>query len=57
MPHLGRHPNAYHRYMLEGIRNIDTVAKGNQSIFLNKFNTFKQTIINNPNMLRKNFWK
>lgn len=53
----GRHPNAYHDYMLNSIRKIDNVASGNQSVFLSGFSDLKKEIINNPEMLRKGFWK
>ena len=31
LPHQGRHPNEYHDFVLEGMRNIDNIANGNQS--------------------------
>lgn len=57
MPHRGRHPNAYHEYMLENIKRIDNYAQGNTSAFLNKFTDLKKEIINNPDMLRKSYWR
>jgi len=30
MPHQGRHPNAYHDYVLDNMRTFDRVAKGDQ---------------------------
>ena len=57
MPHQGRHPNAYHDYMFERISEIDEVAKGCKDIFLELFEKVKQEIINNPNMLSKNYWR
>ncbi len=33
MQHLGRHPDAYHKYMLDKLRGIDKLANGNQQIF------------------------
>lgn len=57
MPHRGRHPNDYHDYMLNSIREIDNMASGNQSVFLSGFSDLKKEIINNPGMIRKSFWK
>lgn len=53
----GRYPNAYHDYMLNRIREIDNMASENQSVFLSGFSDLKKEIINNPEMLRKGFWK
>lgn len=43
--------------MLNSIREIDNIASGNQSVFLSGFSDLKKEIINNPEMLRKSFWK
>ena len=56
MPHAGRHPNDYHKYILRQMDNIDKVAQGNKSVFLTEFGKVQQTIINNPGMLTKNYW-
>ena|GEM_PF-1635723 len=56
MPHSGRHPNAYHEYMLDNLKTIDGIANGNVDIFLEEFDVVKQTVINCPQMLRKFFW-
>ncbi len=57
MPHLGRHPNAYHDFMLQELKSIDTLANGNVNVFMKEFNQLKQTIINNPEMLTKAYWQ
>jgi hypothetical protein len=57
MLHQGRHPNAYHDYVLEKITMFDEVAKGNADKFLNLFNQLKQEIRLNPEILTKNYWK
>lgn len=57
MPHRGRHPDDYHDYMLNRIREIDNMALGNQRVFLSEFSDLKKEIINNPGMIRKSFWK
>jgi hypothetical protein len=56
LPHLGRHPNAHHQFMFNEIIRIDSVSGGNTSMFLKEFGSLKQTIINNPDMLKKSFW-
>lgn len=57
MPHLGRHPNAYHNFVLRGMRNAANGAGGNQGTFLNLFNDYvKQPILDNPLLLRKVGW-
>ena len=57
MHHQGRHPYAYHEYVLENMKNIDRIAAGDKSIFLEKFEELKRTIIDNEDMLYKNYWK
>lgn len=56
MHHLGRHPNAYHKWVLESMREIDIIPNMNQQQFIIQFNIkIKQPVINNPDMLRKSF--
>ena len=57
MPHQGRHPNAYHDWMLEELQTIDKVADGNRDVFLQMFEDVKITVKENPDMLRKAFWE
>jgi hypothetical protein len=57
MPHKGRHPNQYHDFMKDRITDIDMFANGNADIFLSEFSKVKQTVTNNPFMLRKEFWR
>jgi hypothetical protein len=57
MPHQGRHPNAYHEYVLENLKQFDEIAKGDKDKFLKLFDKLKQEIINNPEMLYKDYWK
>jgi len=56
MPHQGRHPNAYHDWILKELQSIDKVAKGNKEVFLELFEGIKNTVKENPDMLRKSFW-
>ena len=57
MNHLGRHPNDYHEFVLESMRQIDIFANGDVRTFLSGFESVKETILANPTMLRKAFWK
>ena len=57
LPHQGRHPDVYHDYVLDRMRKIDRVARGNQKKFLKLFDTVKKQIDANPDMLYKNYWK
>ncbi|MBQ8714680.1 MAG: AHH domain-containing protein [Prevotella sp.] len=52
LPHIGRHPNAYHEWVLEQMRIIDNMLNMNQQQFINQFEIrVKQPIRNNPDML------
>jgi hypothetical protein len=57
MPHQGRHPNAYHDYVLDNMQKFDRIANGDRTKFLKLYDQMKQKIINNPEMLYKNYWK
>jgi hypothetical protein len=57
MQHQGRHPNAYHDYMLNEIKRIDSIAKGDTNIFLKLFESVKNEVLKNPDMLTKSFWE
>jgi RHS repeat-associated protein len=57
LPHLGRHPNAYHDFVLRGMQNARGGANGSTAEFLRLFNqNVKQPVIQNPNLLRKKGW-
>jgi hypothetical protein len=57
LPHRGRHPNEYHDFVLQGMRESDAVARGNQASFLEQFEArVKQPVRENPGMLRKAWW-
>jgi RHS repeat-associated protein len=57
LPHLGRHPNAYHNFVLDGMQKARAGAGGSQAEFLNLFNQYvKQPVIQNPGLLRKSGW-
>ncbi|WP_289686520.1 AHH domain-containing protein, partial [Helicobacter rodentium] len=57
MQHQGRHPNEYHDYVLSEMKNIDKIAKGDKNKFLKEFEKLKREIKDNPDMLRKAYWK
>ncbi|ECK2671482.1 hypothetical protein FQW86_09720, partial [Campylobacter jejuni] len=35
--HRGRHPNEYHEYILEKMKKIDKIARGDKNKFLKEF--------------------
>ena len=58
LPHQGRHPNAYHDFVLDEMRNIDNIANGNKDIFLDLYESeIKSIIRDNPDMLYSKYWK
>ena len=58
LPHLGRHPNAYHEWVLEQMKQIDAMPYMNQQNFIKQFNIkVIQPVKNNPEMLYKSFWQ
>jgi len=57
LPHLGRHPNEYHNFVLEGMQKAKAGSGGSQAQFLNLFDQYvKQPVIQNPGLLRKSGW-
>ena len=57
LPHLGRHPNEYHQWLLKELQIIDMIPDMNQKLFLHYFEiNIRQPIINNPSMLYKQYW-
>ena len=56
MPHQGRHPYAYHDYILDNMQKFDKIAKGDKTKFLKLYEQMKQKVINNPDMLYKDYW-
>ena len=57
MPHQGIHPYAYHDYVLDNMQKFDRIANGDKTKFLKLYDQMKQKIINNPEMLYKDYWK
>ncbi|HRI05068.1 MAG TPA: RHS repeat-associated core domain-containing protein [Pyrinomonadaceae bacterium] len=57
LPHLGRHTNKYHEFVLDGMSRARVGANGSQAEFLRLFNqNVKQPVIQNPNLLGKKGW-
>ena len=57
LPHQGRHPNTYHEYVLDSIKQFDNVAQGNKDVFLRLFDNLKNNVKLNPDMLYRGYWK
>ena len=57
LPHQGRHPNAYHQWVLENMYDIRNTPNMNPELFKIQFNQrVIQPVRQNPNMLYKNYW-
>ncbi|WP_338754362.1 DNRLRE domain-containing protein [Bacillus sp. FJAT-52991] len=57
MRHQGRHPNAYHDYMLRNMKKLDKYAKGNKQDFQRGYRSLRKHVQKNPEMLYSNYWK
>lgn len=58
LPHLGRHPNAYHDFVYDGMQRASIQAGNDKTKFLKLFDEYvKQPVIKNPNLLRKAGWE
>ncbi len=57
LPHLGSHPNEYHKFVKDGMERADREARGNKDKFLELFETYvKKPIRDNPKLLDKDGW-
>jgi len=57
MNHLGRHPNKYHKFVVQGMQRAAIEAGGNQARFIQLFDQYvRQVVIDNPLLLRKAGW-
>lgn len=57
LPHSGRHPNAYHRWVLQKMQLAAKQAKGDKEAFKTLFNKYVKTPVRrNPNKLRRIGW-
>jgi hypothetical protein len=58
LPHQGRHPNDYHRWVLNVTLEIDAIPGMNQNDFIKLFRErIIQPIKINPDMLYKKYWR
>ena len=58
LPQMGRHPDLYHDFVLNGMRQADMEAGGAADKFLELFDKYvKQPIIDNPDLLYKKGWE
>ncbi|MEK3952119.1 AHH domain-containing protein [Psychrobacillus sp. FSL K6-1464] len=57
LPHQGRHPYAYHDYVLDKLSTYDRLAKGDREKFLKLFEGLKKEVRDNPDMLYKEYWR
>ena len=58
LPHQGRHPNAYHDFVVDGMKRAHREAKGDKVKFLNLFDQYvKEPVRKNPDLLRKDGWE
>ena len=57
LPHLGRHPNEYHEFMLKQLVKYDTIAQGDINIFMQLIEELKKYIISHPEILYKTYWR
>ena len=58
LPHQGRHPDKYHRFVMEGMQKADLESGGSKEKFLELFDEYvKEPVRTNPDMLRKSGWE
>ena len=58
LPHQGRHPNAYHEFVIRGMKQAHKEANGDKGKFLKLFEKYiKEPVRKNPDILRKKGWE
>ena len=58
LPHQGRHPNEYHKFVYQQMKKIDMMPQMNRGRFIIQFEQrVKTPIRSNPDMLYKNYWQ
>lgn len=58
LPHQGRHPDKYHKFVLEGMNKAADKAGSDTNKFLKLFDKYvKEPVRNNPDLLRKAGWE
>ncbi len=53
MPHQGRHPYAYHDYVLDNMQKFDKIAKSYKTKFLKLYDQMKQKIISKKSVFNE----
>lgn len=57
LPHLGRHPDNYHKWVLNIMKDIDVIPNMSQQEFIRQFNIrIIQPVRANPDMLYSDYW-
>jgi hypothetical protein len=58
LPHWGRHPHDYHRWVLNEMRKINAIPGMNQKEFIRQFRiNIIEPVKMNPDMLYKKYWR
>lgn len=57
LPHQGRHPEKYHKYILGRLDSFDKIARGDKEKFLKLYEQLKQEVREKPEMLYKEYWR
>jgi RHS repeat-associated protein len=58
LPHIGRHPNEYHEFVLDGMQRAATEAGKDTNRFIELFEQYViQPVKDNPELLRKSGWQ
>jgi len=57
MPHQGRHPKEYNKWILELLEKADDVACGDQGKFLEFIKPFLDNVQEHPEVLLKEYWR
>lgn len=58
MPHLGRHPNAYHDFVLRGMEKAAIEAGDDATMFVKLFDRYvRRPVVKNPDLLRRIGWE
>lgn len=58
MKHKGRHPNEYHKWVLDRMDEADAVAQGDPTVFVAEFTARVTDLVEaSPLMIRAGYWK
>lgn len=57
LPHQGRHPFEYHKFVLHNMNEINNIKNLTPELFIKEFNSrVINPVTKNPDMLYKNYW-